>query len=216
MRKILLPTPVVRLVNLNQDTWSITDPGDGDVQASEDDQQQLGPRQDCEPGHGCPQGERARVPQDDPGRRCVPPQEPEAGAGEGGCDGGQVQRGCHLVAQAGRLAGGSARVIVLPDADDGVGAEHHRCAACEQPVESVDEVRGVAGPVHHEPDEKHDDHPRQGRAEVAHEGQLVRDRLPPRRLPDRDGSARNTEREADDGLPQQLGLAPETEAALPS
>src|SRR4029079_12063666 len=26
MRKIRLPTPVVRLVSLNQDTWSITDP----------------------------------------------------------------------------------------------------------------------------------------------------------------------------------------------
>ena len=137
----------------------------------------------------------------------------EAGAGQGGRDGSQVQRGSHLIAQAVRRAGGSTRVIVLPDADDGVRGEHHRGTAGEQPVESVDEIRGVAGPAHHEPDQRHDDHPRQRRAEVTHEGQPVRD-SGCRPVLKCGMKCQESEREADNGLPDQFGLAPKTEAAL--
>ena len=82
-------------------------------QPAEQDEQELGAGQDREPGQRAAERERAGVAHEDLGRRGVPPQEAEAGAGDRGGDDGEVERVAHLVAlrarRRGRTTGCSAR-----------------------------------------------------------------------------------------------------------
>src|SRR6478735_5515241 len=103
---------------------------DDDEQPADDQQQQLGAGHDREAGH------RAALR-----RRGVPPEEPEAGAGEGGGDDGEVQRVTHLVALRARLEG--AGLAVLPDVDQRVGREDEDARAGREAVETVGQVHRV-------------------------------------------------------------------------
>ena len=62
------------------------------------DEQQLGAGDDGQPGDQAAQGQRAGVAHEDPGRRGVPPQEPDAAAHRRGRDQRHVERVAHLVA----------------------------------------------------------------------------------------------------------------------
>ena len=95
--------------------------GDGHEQPADDHEQQLGAGHDREAGHRAAEREGAGVAHDDLGRRGVPPQEAEAGAGDGGGDDGEVERVAHLVALGAGLE--RAGLAVLPDVDQRVGRE---------------------------------------------------------------------------------------------
>ncbi|SIK42378.1 Uncharacterised protein [Mycobacteroides abscessus subsp. abscessus] len=68
---------------------------------------------------------------------------------------------------------GGARVAVLPEGDDHVGARHHRHAAAGQPVEPIGEVDGI-GPGHDQDHaEEHEDRGGHGDSgDLTHVGQL--------------------------------------------
>ena len=117
IRKTRLP------VILNDPTWMMTDSVIEDEQAAEDDDEQLGAGDDRQAREGAAERERAGVAHEDLGRRGVPPQEAEAGTHHAGGDDGQVVRVAHLVALEARVD--LAVLVVLPDADEDVGAEDH-------------------------------------------------------------------------------------------
>ncbi len=184
--------------------------GDEDEQAAQQDQQQLGAGEDGQPGQSPAEGQRPGVPHEDLGRGGVPPQEAEARAHQRGRYGGQVQRVPDLV--AGRAGVVHARVAELPDAHQHVGGEHHDRCAGGQPVQAVGEVHPVGGGGDHQVG----DHDEQDRPEVEagvpDERQVRRRRVDPPLVGEPQGQ--DGERERHDGLPGQLGLRPQPQAAL--
>ena len=123
--------------------------GDDDEQAADDHQQEVEVHQQAQRGQGRPDGQRAGVAHEDLGRRRVPPQEAEAGAGQGHRGQGQVQGVGHVV---------DAEVAVLPVPDDGQAGEAERRRTGGQAVQAVGEVHRVGrggddhrGPHHPQP-----------------------------------------------------------------
>ena len=96
------------------------------------------------PAMSAAEAERTGVAHEDPGRRGVPPQEPEHGPGGGRRRSARSPAG--RAPRSSRLSAGwalAAPVPVLPEADDHVRAEHHHRGAGGEAVEAVGEVHAV-------------------------------------------------------------------------
>ena len=98
------------------------------------DQQQVQVHQQAQGGQARADGQRAGVAHEDLGRGGVPPQEAQAGAGQGHRGQGQVEGVAHVV---------DGEVPVLPVADDGQAGEAEGRRAGGQAVEAVGQVHGV-------------------------------------------------------------------------
>ena len=146
IRKIRRPVPVSLLVTLKKPTWSITESVSRTNSPPRMSSSSSVRVRIASPASGAAERQRAGVAHEDRGRRGVPPQEAEAGAGDRGRDHREVERVADLVARlvaASRLR--RAGLVVLPDVHQHVGAEDHHRGAGGEPVEAVGEVHAVAG-----------------------------------------------------------------------
>src|SRR6476660_3294801 len=182
-------------------------------QPTQDNQQQLCPRQNGYAGHQAAQGHRAGVAHENLRRGSVPPQETEAGAhGRGGheSEGNRIPR---EVAAGERHR--AAAVPELDERDERVSAEHHRAGAGREAVEPIGQVHRVRR--RRDDEIRQDDEPNRpeaDRADVPHVGKVGRRRPESPRV----GvlQSENREYHSHDELPGEFRPGPQTQVALPA